>query len=420
MHRKEILNNGIVLLTEEQSQFMSASIGICLKTGSRYEKATERGVSHFIEHLLFKGTVNRSAREISTAIDSVGGILNASCGKEFTCYYAKVPDRDLPLAMDILSDMILNSLFSPEDIEKERTVILEEIKAIEDSPGDHVFDLYLRSVWNNHPLAVITSGDKESVMSLQREQIIDYFKRYYTPENMIVSVAGNIKHQEVSELLKEKLGTFKGSQSSRERDIPAFSSGHNINYRDSGQVHLCMGYPGISLRDDRTYVSIILDNIIGGTVSSRLFQKIREELGLVYSIYSFQNSFLDTGLFSFYGGSSPENVKKVIEFILWEIDEICNNGITEEQLVLSKNYVRGGMILSLESTSNRMFRLASSQLVYGRIVPIEEVLEKINNITGEDVLALARSIFKKDNLAICTLGPLREDDIDFSEFFSKS
>ena len=409
MYRKEILHNGIVLVTEETPQFMSASVGMCVRNGSRYERDFERGVSHFIEHLLFKGTKNRSAREISTAIDAVGGILNASCGKEFTCFYAKVVDKDLPLALDLLSDMLLNSLFSTEDIEKERRVILEEINSIEDSPSDYIFDLYLKTVWNDHPLSVTTSGDKKSVLELKRENILEYFYKNYAPENMIISVAGNINHKEVLEMIVNRLGFLDKPLEKTEVSPPSFNGQFKKYYRACEQVHVCIGYPGISLRDDRRYVSIVLDNILGGTVSSRLFQKVREDLGLVYSIYSFQNSFLDTGLFSFYAATSPEKVDQVRDVILEEIEELCKSGITEEDLDLAKNYVKGGMILSLESTSSRMFRLASSELVYNRLVSIEEILEKINAVTVQDVMDLANIIFKKDNFTCCMLGPVNNN-----------
>lgn len=417
MYHKEILPNGIVVITEEAPLFMSASIGISLNTGSRYEEPARAGVSHFIEHILFKGTERRTAREISTAIDAVGGIINASCGKEFTCFYAKVVDKDLPLAVDVLLDMLLNSLFNPDDIEKERTVILEEIKSIEDSPGDYIFDLYLKSMLNNHPLAIMTSGDRESVIKLGKNDILAYFEQNYVPSNIVISVAGNIKHEDVLKLLRGPLTDFKGTEKNTTLDAPVFTHTVDVNFRDCGQVHLSMGYPGISVKDERRYTAIILDNILGGTASSRLFQKIREDLGLVYSVYSFQYNFLDSGLFSFYAATSVENIKDVINLILGEIDRLCEHGITDEELQIAKNYVNGGMLLGLESTSNRMFRIAKSELVHKRIIPIEEIVEKINLVSGEDVLLLARSIFNRDRLSLCLLGPV-DNNMNFSEFMA--
>jgi len=417
LYHKEILPNGIVVITEEAPLFMSASIGISLNTGSRYEEPARAGVSHFIEHILFKGTERRTAREISTAIDAVGGIINASCGKEFTCFYAKVVDKDLPLAVDVLLDMLLNSLFNPDDIEKERTVILEEIKSIEDSPGDYIFDLYLKSMLNNHPLAIMTSGDRESVIKLGKNDILAYFEQNYVPSNIVISVAGNIKHEDVLKLLRGPLTDFKGTEKNTTLDAPVFTHTVDVNFRDCGQVHLSMGYPGISVKDERRYTAIILDNILGGTASSRLFQKIREDLGLVYSVYSFQYNFLDSGLFSFYAATSVENIKDVINLILGEIDRLCEHGITDEELQIAKNYVNGGMLLGLESTSNRMFRIAKSELVHKRIIPIEEIVEKINLVSGEDVLLLARSIFNRDRLSLCLLGPV-DNNMNFSEFMA--
>lgn len=396
---------------------MSASIGISLNTGSRYEEPAQAGVSHFIEHILFKGTHRRTAREISAAIDAVGGILNASCGKEFTCFYAKVVDKDLPLALDVLMDMLLNSLFNSADIEKERTVILEEIKSIEDSPGDYIFDLYLKSMLKNHPLAIMTSGDRDSVVKLGRNEILSYFERNYVPSNIVISVAGNIKHEDVLKLLRGYVTDFKGTEKETHLDVPVFTHTVDVTFRDCGQVHLSMGYPGISVKDERRYTGIILDNILGGTASSRLFQKIREDLGLAYSVYSFQYNFLDSGLFSFYAGTSAEHIKDVINLILTEIDRFCEYGITDEDLKIAKNYVNGGMLLGLESTSNRMFRIAKSELVHKRIIPVEEILEKINLVSRDDVLSLARSIFNRDRLSICLLGPV-DNNVNFSEFMA--
>ncbi len=417
LYYKEILPNGMVVITEEAPLFMSASIGISLNTGSRYEEPAQAGVSHFIEHILFKGTHRRTAREISAAIDAVGGILNASCGKEFTCFYAKVVDKDLPLALDVLMDMLLNSLFNSADIEKERTVILEEIKSIEDSPGDYIFDLYLKSMLKNHPLAIMTSGDRDSVVKLGRNEILSYFERNYVPSNIVISVAGNIKHEDVLKLLRGYVTDFKGTEKETHLDVPVFTHTVDVTFRDCGQVHLSMGYPGISVKDERRYTGIILDNILGGTASSRLFQKIREDLGLAYSVYSFQYNFLDSGLFSFYAGTSAEHIKDVINLILTEIDRFCEYGITDEDLKIAKNYVNGGMLLGLESTSNRMFRIAKSELVHKRIIPVEEILEKINLVSRDDVLSLARSIFNRDRLSICLLGPV-DNNVNFSEFMA--
>jgi predicted Zn-dependent peptidase len=417
LYHKEILPNGIVVITEEAPLFMSASIGISLNTGSRYEGLKQSGVSHFIEHILFKGTEKRTAREISTAIDSVGGVINASCGKEFTCFYARVVDKDLPLAMDVLLDMLLNSLFNKDDIEKERSVILEEIKSIEDSPGDYIFDLYLKTLLNNHPLAIMTSGDRDGVVNLGRNEILSYFEQNYVPSNIVISVAGNVKHEDVLNLSKGYLKDFKGNERNILLNAPVFNCGINVNFRDCGQVHLSMGYPGISVKDERRYTAIILDNILGGTASSRLFQKIREDLGLVYSVYSFQYNFLDSGIFSFYAGTSVENIKEVISIILAEIDTLCESGITDDELQIAKSYVNGGMILGLESTSNRMFRIAKSELVHKRIISIEEILEKINLVSRDDVLSLARSIFNRNRLAICLLGPV-DNNMNFSEFIT--
>lgn len=412
MYRKEILQNGIDFVSEEIPLFMSASLGIFFKSGSRHEGPLEKGISHLIEHLLFKGTKNRTGKEISKSIDAVGGILNASCGKEFTCFYAKVVDKDLFLALEILSDIILNSLFNPEDIDKERAVILEEIKAIEDSPSDYIFEFYLKSVWDGHPLAIPTSGEKDVLESINREKLMEYFYKNYIPEKMIVSIAGNINHSSVSAFLKENLNDFQWDVKNKNDMVltpPDFKPGIFINHRDCEQVHFCMGYSGISLCDDRRYAGVILDNIIGGNSSSRLFQKVREELGLVYSIYSFQNSFFDTGLFSFYGATSEKNINEVIKIVINEIDNICSKGITDDELNIAKNYVNGGMILGLESTSNRMFRIAKSELVYNRLLSIDEVLENINSVTKDEVLELAHSIFKRDKLALCLLGPVRKD-----------
>lgn len=402
------LDNGITVLIEPLPQFMSASVGVWVNSGSIMEKEEESGISHFIEHLLFKGTKNRTAKEISQNIDSVGGVLNASCGKEATCFFAKVVNKDIALAMDLLSDMLKNSLFLPEDIDKERKVIIEEINSLEDSPEDDILNLHLKGIWNNHPLAKHVAGDKKNVARLTREEILNYFKHFYTPQDIVISMAGDVEVTFALELVKKYFGDIEGESDKREIPPPTFNSIFQVKEKPLEQVHICLGAPGLSSRDERRYTLGILDIILGGSTSSRLFQEIREERALVYSIYSFQSNYRSGGILNCYAATSPENTFKVLDLIKREIEKIVQFGITKDELKRAQDNFRGGIILALENTSNRMLRLARSFMTYNRVIPIKEVLEEIYSVTCEKVQSLACELLKQKEFAVTILGGLNK------------
>ena len=333
MFQKELLINGVRVVTEEIPYVNSVSLGIWVKIGSRYESFENNGISHFIEHMLFKGTKKRSAKEIANSVDKIGGQLNAFTSKECTCFYAKVLDTHFDIALDVLSDMFFNSNFDREEIDKERGVVIEEINMYEDSPEDLVHDLFSQAVWSGNPLGMSILGTEESLENLNRERIVNYFNENYIPQNIVISVVGNFKHNDVIKKIKgyfEKASYKKSSTT--QLIMPRFEPEYKLKNKITEQVHLCMGFNGVDIKNRAFYPMLILNNVFGGAMSSRLFQKIREDRGLAYSVFSYPSAFEDCGLFSIYAGSKPDNLKSVAELIMEEIRAIKKTGITEEEL----------------------------------------------------------------------------------------
>lgn len=421
MWKKNCLNNGVRIVTEEVPYATSAVIGIWVKTGSRYEQDYNHGVSHFIEHLLFKGTTSRSAKQIAEELEAVGGTLNAFTTKEYTCYYAKVLSDHLPLALDLLSDMFFNSTFNYEDIEKEKNVVLEEIKMYEDTPDEIIHDLFAQTVWQNHPLGRTILGSNESIRSMERSKIIDYFNQYYRPCNTVISVAGKIKHEEVVEQLSKYFlhwhDPCPGDLSLQQKPIP--QANVKITERDTEQVQICLGAPGLPQGHSYTYVLLVLNNILGGGLSSRLFQSVREERGLAYSIYSYHTTYMDSGLFTVYAGTSPNRFQEVVELIAHEISKLKNEGITEEELSKTKEQIRGSLLLSMESVSNRMSRLGRTELCHGRVITAQEVVDKIKEVTVEQVLDLCNLMFQPEKFSLTAIGPI-EEEFDFYQLLKST
>ncbi|HYF82969.1 MAG TPA: pitrilysin family protein [Clostridia bacterium] len=417
MFQKELLINGIRLVTEEISYVNSVSIGIWVKVGSRYENFENNGISHFIEHMLFKGTKNRSAKEIANSIDKIGGQLNAFTSKECTCFYAKVLDTHFDIALDVLADMFFNSNFSSEEIDKERGVVIEEISMYEDSPEDLVHDLFSQAVWSGNPLGMSILGTEDSLENLNRERIVHYFNENYIPQNIVISVVGNFKHNEVVKKIK---GYFEKAEqkdnSSANIIIPRFESEYTLKSKVTEQVHLCMGFNGVDIKNEAFYPMLILNNVFGGAMSSRLFQKIREDRGLAYSVFSYPSSFEDCGLFSIYAGSKPDNLKSVATLIMEEIREMKKTGITEEELYDSKEQLKGSYILGLESTSGRMISIGKSELLLDRIYSPTEVLERINNVDMDSVSSIIKHIFDTDSMGAAVIGSM-ENNTDIRDMF---
>lgn len=405
MYQKMVLPNGVRIITEEIEHVRSAAIGIWVGAGSRDEKTGYEGISHFIEHMFFKGTEHRNARALAESLEAVGGQLNAFTTKEYTCYYAKILDEDLDLAIDVLSDMFFGSLFEEKEIEKEKNVVIEEIKMYEDSPDELIHDIFSEQVWNDHPLGKPILGTEESIRALNREKILTYLSEHYAPDNVVISVAGKIKHDDIVAKLSAHFGTFKRGGRRILEETPVGQQVERYQTKDTEQMHILIGVPGLGQDDEDIHAMHIVNNVLGGGLSSRLFQEIREQRGLAYSVYSYHSTYVDTGLFAVYAGTSPNNTQEVIECILEEIKTIRNKGITTEELERTKAQIKGGLYLGLESVSSRMSRLGKTELTYNRVLSPEEVVEKLENVTQEDVIRVIRRLWQKDRISIMTLGP---------------
>lgn len=404
MYQKTVLPNGVRIITEEIEHVRSAAIGLWVGAGSRDEREGYEGISHFMEHMFFKGTEHRTARVLAESLEAVGGQLNAFTTKEYTCYYAKVLDEDLDLAIDVLSDMFFHSLFDEKEIDKEKNVVIEEIKMYEDSPDELINDIFSERVWNEHPLGKPILGTEESIKSLSREKIMHFLSEHYAPDNVVIAVAGKIKHEDVVAKLSNQFGSF---QRGGRRVLEGTPIGHTIEYyqqKDTEQMHIILGVPGLGQDDDDIYAMHIFNNILGGGLSSRLFQEIREQRGLAYSVYSYHSTYVDTGLFAIYAGTSPKNTKEVIECILQELKEIKDQGISADELARTKAQIKGGLYLGLEAVSSRMSRLGKTELTYNRVLSPEEVIGKLEKVTLEDVSRVIGRLWQREKISIMTLG----------------
>lgn len=409
MYHRQILPNGLRVVCEQVTHVRSVAIGFWVLCGSRNETRREQGITHLLEHMAFKGTSKRSAREIAGVIDSVGGHLNAYTTKEYTCFYVKVLDRHFQLGMELLSDLVLNALLAPEELEKERNVVLEEIKAYEDSPDEQVFDLLTQTILNSHPLGHSILGTPETIRNLTREDLLAYKERFYTPGNSCLAVAGNVDPEEVIAAASEYWGKFHG-QTAGEEKIPVKIKGENIlKSKKTEQVHLCVGTPGFPRDHEDRYILMVLDNILGGSVSSRLFQELREERGLVYATGSHYAAFMDTGLFTVYAGTSLENFTEVLKVIRGQFEDLKNGPLSEEEVQRAKEQIKGNFWLSMENSTNRMSRLAKSDLFYKKIITPEEVVARIDQVTAGEVLRVARTLFQDDFLTLTAIGPFPPD-----------
>lgn len=409
VYQKTVLPNGVRIITEEIDYVRSVSIGLWVGAGSRDEREDYEGISHFIEHMLFKGTKNRTARELAESLESVGGQLNAFTTKEYTCFYAKVLDEDMDLAVDVLSDMFFNSLFDEKEIEKEKKVVIEEIKMYEDSPDELIHDLFSEYVWNDHPLGKPILGTEESIRGLSREKIIDYLGHHYAPDNLVVAVAGKINHKEVLKKLAPLYGEFRRGGKRILEGTPTGQTIHRYNTKDTEQMHLVMGVPGLGQDDDDIYPMHIINNILGGGLSSRLFQGIREQRGLAYSVYSYHSTYVDSGMFAIYAGTTPSNTQEVVECILAEVQEMKTNGITADELAKTIAQVKGSLYLGLESVSSRMSRLGKTELSYDRVISPDDVVEKLEKVTLDDVKRVMNRLWIKDKLSLVMMGPAGHD-----------
>ncbi len=410
MYKRILLDNGLRLVYEKIPYVRSVSVGVWVGTGSRNENPDNNGISHFIEHMLFKGTNNRSAKQIAECIDAIGGQINAFTGKECTCYYTKTLDTHLNVSLELLSDMLFNSKFASNDIKVEKKVVVEEIGMYEDTPEELVHDIFSEMVWSGNSLGFPILGTQDCIDRFNKKMIEQYMADNYTPYNTVVSVAGNFDEDKLLESVKTYFGKWKSEKAYEQKYLPAeYRTDKIIREKDTEQVHLCMGFKGVEHGDDRVYSLLALNNIFGGGMSSRLFQKIREEKGLVYSIYSYPSTYKTAGLFMIYAGMNPEYLQTVIDLTKKEIDVLVKKGITKDELAKSKEQLKGNYILGLESTNSRMNSIGKAELLLGRINTPEEVLEKMDRITMENVREIIDLVFNYEKLSISAVGNLKRD-----------
>ncbi|MBN2469045.1 MAG: insulinase family protein [Deltaproteobacteria bacterium] len=412
MYQKTILSNGTRVVTERIPHVRSVSIGIWVKTGSRDEKKNENGISHFIEHMLFKGTRKRTALDIAKEIDAVGGVINASTGREYTNFYAKVLDKDFDVAVDLLSDIFLNSKFSPHEIEREREVIYQEIKMVEDTPDEYIQDIFNQYFFPENSLGFPILGHYQTISQLTKPRIAGFFKTaFLRPLRIIVSVAGKLEHERIVEKIKETIGRVQSAMDDRVLATPDPHPNIHVLHKKLEQVHLCLGTKGISQTHPFRYAAYVLNVILGGSMSSRLFQEVREKHGLAYSVFSYLSSYSDTGILGIYAGTTSDNVKKVLDIIMNELRHLREKSIQEADLEKAKEQIRGNILLSSESTDNRMGRLARGELYFGKFIPLKEILNGIEMVTTADVQQLAQDLFQQEYFSLAALGKVRERDV---------
>ncbi|WP_416150901.1 M16 family metallopeptidase [Salipaludibacillus sp. HK11] len=396
MVKRFVSNNGLRVVFEPNNTVRSVSVGIWIGTGSRFEKKKENGLSHFIEHMFFKGTKDRTAQEIAESFDSIGGHVNALTSKEYTCYYAKVLDTHAKYAADVLADMYFNSTFEKKELEKEKGVVLEEIKMYEDTPDDLVHDLLSKASYGEHPLAYPILGTEQTLSTFSPEDLFSFMEEYYHAENVVISICGNVDETYV-EYVQDLFSSLERSKSVSDKlEKPVFIPEKMVRKKDVEQAHLCLGYDGFSVDDDRIYSLILLNNALGGSMSSRLFQEIRENRGLAYSVFSYHSSFKDSGMVTIYSGSAEEQLDEVYNVISNTISEVRDNGLTDKELRNGKEQLKGGLMLALESTNSRMSRNGKNELLLGEHRTLDEITKSIDAVSMEEIKQTSKVIFDKD------------------------
>src|ERR1035438_7677285 len=403
------LPNGVRVITEAMPHVRSISVGIWIGTGSRREKHEQNGISHFIEHMLFKGTTHRSAEDIARSVDSVGGNLDAFTAKELVCFNTKVLDQHLPLAFDVLADLVLNPLFRDEDIDKEKGVILEEIKMEADSPDYLVHEIFSSNFWKDHPLGKPILGTRETVKRFDRQTIGDYYRAVYAPSNLLITAAGHLTHDALVALVRQNFASLAPNCAPPADQVPATHARIALrNKKSLEQVHLCLGVPSYPLPHHERFACYVLNTLLGGGMSSRLFQNIRERQGLAYSVFSELNPYRDTGCLSIYAGTSIESAGKVVESIIKEFRELKDQQVGDEELRRAKDHLKGSLMLGLESTGSRMSNLARQEMYFAKFFTLDELLESIETVTALDVRRIAQTFFDPKQIALTVLGNLEK------------
>jgi predicted Zn-dependent peptidase len=402
--------SGLRVITESMPEMRSVAFGIWVDVGSRDERPSIAGASHFLEHLLFKGTRTRSARDIAEAFDAVGGDLNAFTDKEYTCFYCRVRDQDLPMAVEFMADMLQNSVLGKSDLDAERKVILEEINMHEDQPDGLIHDLFAETLWQGHPLGRPVLGTRQTISSMSRDQIRRFYGRLYQPEHFVIAAAGNLRHGDVCRLVERAMDTGPKVRDSERRtvraggDVPTVSGSTLVRKRRTEQAHICLGTSAFSRRDDQRFAFGVVNLSLGGGMSSRLFQEIREKRGLAYSVYSYHSMFAETGLFSVYAGTEPAQARQVVDLVKHEIEDLAGGGLSQQELDRAKGHMRGSLVLSLEDTGGRMSRIGKSEISHGEILSVDELLERIDAVTLEDASTAAKDVFARP-MALTVIGP---------------
>lgn len=403
---KEVLPNGLTLLTEAMPHVRSVAIGVWLKQGSRHETEAQSGISHFIEHMVFKGTKNRNAERIAAEVDSIGGHMDAFTAKEYAAFHLKVLDEHLPLAVDILGDIVLNPLFDAIELGKEKKVIFEEINMVEDTPDDLVMERFTQAIWRGHPLGRPILGTRKSVTAFRRDDLAGFFERVYRPANLVVAAAGRLEHAATSALITRAFGDLAPGRTLRNGGPPKLTpSIVTRSKKELEQVHLCLGTRACAQSHQDRYATYILNTVLGGSMSSRLFQNVREKRGLVYSISSGVSSYSDTGVMTVYAGTSLESLDEVIGLTVDELRRMRDEPVPAEELRRSKDHLKGSLMLSLESTGSRMNNMARQEIYFGRQFTLDEILQRIEAVQAPDVQRIAAQMFKGD-LAMSVLGNL--------------
>ncbi len=411
------LGNGLRVITEAMPHVRSVSVGIWIGNGSRRESAEQNGIAHFIEHMLFKGTTRRSAEDIARSVDSIGGNLDAFTAKELVCYNTKVLDEHLSLAFDVIADLVLHPMFREEDIEKEKGVILEEIKMEADSPDYLVHEIFSSNFWKDHPLGKPILGTRETVKRFDRDMVHAYYSSAYVPASMVVTAAGNLTHERMVSLVAEHFESAAPGQAPLPDQTPATHARIALrNKKALEQVHMCLGVPSYPLPHEERFACYVLNTLLGGGMSSRLFQNIRERQGLAYAVFSELNPYRDTGCLSIYAGTSIESARKVVESVVNEFRQLKGQPVGEEELRRAKDHLKGSLMLSLESTASRMSNLARQEMYFGRFFTLDELVESIESVTADHVQRIAQTFFDPKQIALTVLGNLENFKIGREDF----
>ena len=415
MVERSELANGIRVVSERMEWVPSVTLGIWVENGSRYERRDQAGISHFLEHMLFKGTGTRSAGQIAEQIDSVGGVLNAFTGKECTCYYARVLAEHAGMAADLLADIFLRSVFDPDEIERERGVVLQEISQGEDTPDEFIHDVFSMHYWRDHPLGYPICGTTQSVSGFRREDFTSFMADRYCPDRIVIAAAGNVRHADLVAWAEREFSALNGCSPAGDDRPP--DAHHGVVTLDKAleQVHLCLGTPGVSQISENRYAAHLLNTALGGGMSSRLFQEIREKRGRAYSVFSFLSCYRDSGYLGVYAGTSVEWVEEVLDLVARELRDVARHGLVTEELERAKSQLKGGMLLGLETSDSRMTRVAKNEIYFGRHFPIEEVARRIDATTNDEILEFAEQLARSESTALAVLG--RVGDGEFGAGF---